>query len=155
MAIESGDTVSIEYIGRFPDGEIFDTSRESVATEAGLAEDQPDRDYVPLTVDVGDGQIIPGLEDALTGMEVGETDTVTIPPEEAYGERSEEQILEHDRDELDEMLAEPPEEGMQLQTQQGQIGTIDHVDEDVVRIDFNHELAGETLSFEVEIVDVQ
>lgn len=155
MAIESGDTVSIEYVGRFPDGEIFDTSRESVATDAGLAEEQPDREYAPLTVEVGAGQIISGLEDALTGMDVGDTDTITIPPEEAYGEPSEEQVLEEDRDELEQMLPETPEEGMQLQTQQGQIGTIEDVGEDVVRIDFNHELAGETLEFEVEIVDVQ
>ncbi|MGM0398776.1 MAG: FKBP-type peptidyl-prolyl cis-trans isomerase [Halobacteriota archaeon] len=156
MAIESGDTVSLEYIGRIPDGDIFDTSRETVATEAGIAADQPDREFVPLTVEVGAGQIIPGLEDALLDMDVGDTDTVTIPPEEAYGEETDEQIIEHERDEFEDMLqGETPEEGMQVQTQQGQLGTLVHVDDETVRVDFNHELAGETLEFEVEIVDVQ
>ncbi|MFW5905234.1 MAG: FKBP-type peptidyl-prolyl cis-trans isomerase [archaeon] len=155
MAIESGDTVSLEYVGRIPDGEIFDTSREDVATEAGIKAEQPDRDFSPLTVEIGSGQIIPGLEDAVLDMEEGETDTVTIPPEEAYGEPSEEQIIEHDREEFEEMLqGESPQEGMQVQAQQGQLGTIVDVGDDVVRIDFNHELAGETLEFEVEIVDV-
>ena len=156
MAIESGDTVSLEYIGRLPDGEIFDTSRESVADEAGIATDQPDREFAPLTVEMGAEQIIPGLEDALYDMTVGETDTVTIPPEKAYGEPTDEQIIEHDREEFDEMLqGQSPSEGMQVQTQQGQIGTIIALDDDVVEIDFNHELAGETLEFEVEILDVQ
>ena len=155
MAIESGDTVSLEYVGRIPDGDIFDTSREEVAKEAGIAAEQPDRDFVPLTVEIGSGQIIPGLEDALFGMEEGDSDTVTIPPEEAYGEPSEEQILEHDREEFEEMLqGQSPEAGMQVQSQQGQVGTITEIGEDVVEIDFNHELAGETLEFEVEIVDV-
>lgn len=156
MAIESGDTVSLEYIGRIPDGDVFDTSRESVAEETGIADEQPDREFDPLTVEVGAGQIIPGLEEALLDMEVGESDTVTIPPEAAYGEESDEQIIEHERDEFEEMLqGETPMEGMQVQTQQGQLGTIVHVDEELVRIDFNHELAGETLEFEVEIVDVE
>lgn len=155
MAIESGDTVSLEYVGRIPDGDIFDTSREEVAEDAGIAAEQPDRDFTPLTVEIGSGQIIPGLEDALFGMEEGDTDTVTIPPEEAYGEPSEEQVLEHDRDEFEEMLqGQSPELGMQVQSQQGQVGTITEIREDVVEIDFNHELAGNTLEFEVEIVDV-
>lgn len=155
MAIESGDTVSLEYVGRIPDGDIFDTSREDVAEEAGIAAEQPDRDFAPLTVEIGSGQIIPGLEDALFGMDEGESDTVTIPPEEAYGEPSDEQILEHDREEFEEMLqGQSPEAGMQVQSQQGQVGTITEIGEDVVEIDFNHELAGETLEFEVEIVDV-
>lgn len=156
MAIETGDVVSLEYVGRIPDGDVFDTSREEVAEEIGLIEDQPDRDFVPLTVEIGDGQIISGLEDAIVGMDDGESDTVTIPPEQAYGEASDENVLEQDRDEFEEMLqGETLTEGMKVQTQQGQIGTIVDVEEDVVRIDFNHELAGETLEFEIEIVDVE
>lgn len=156
MAIETGDVVSLEYVGRIPDGGVFDTSREAIAEEEGLAENQPDRDFVPLTVEVGEGQIISGLEDALIGMSVDETATVTIPPEEAYGESSDDNLLEQDRDEFEEMLeGETLTKGMKVQTQQGQIGTILAVEEDIVRIDFNHELAGETLEFEIEIVDVQ
>lgn len=155
MAIESGDTVSLEYVGRIPDGEIFDTSREAVAKEEGIAAEQPDREFSPLTVEIGAGQVIPGLEDALLEMDEGDTDTVTIPPEEAYGEETEENVIEHDRAEFDEMLqGQDPQEGMQVQSQQGQLGTIVHIGDEVVRIDFNHELAGETLEFEVEIVDV-
>lgn len=155
MAIQTGDTVSLDYVGRLPDGDIFDTSREDVATEAGIAAEQPDRDFEPLTVEVGAGQIIDGLEDALLEMEEGETETVVIPPEDAYGEASEDQIVEHDRTEFDEMLqGQDAKEGMQVQSEQGHLGTIVHIDDSVVRIDFNHELSGETLEFEIEIVDV-
>jgi len=76
MAIETGDTVSIEYVGRLDDGSVFDTSRESVA-EAEDLEHHPDREYDPLTVEIGAGEIIEGLEDGLLGLEVGDEETVT------------------------------------------------------------------------------
>lgn len=155
MTIATGDSVTLEYTGRLDDGTIFDTSLEEVANETGLAESQPDREYAPLTVEVGAGEIIPGLEEALTGFEQDETYTVTIPPEEAYGEWTEEQVEEYDADEFRQMLeGQTPEEGAYIQTPQGGLAEIVHVDDETVRVDFNHSLAGETLEFEVEIVDV-
>ncbi|MFB6094547.1 MAG: peptidylprolyl isomerase [Halanaeroarchaeum sp.] len=156
MTIETGDAVTVEYTGKADDGTVFDTSRESVAEETGLAEAQPDRDYDPLTVDVGAGQVIEGFEDALIGMEAGETTTVEIPPERAYGEWTEENVREFDREDLVEMLGgETPEEGAYIQTQEGDLGEITAIEDDVVSVDFNPQLAGETLEFDIEVVDVE
>jgi len=137
------------------DETVFDTSRESVAEEEGLAEAQPDREYAPLTVDVGAEQVIEGMEEGLIGLEAGESETLSIPPEKAYGERSEERVQEFETEELREMLGgQTPEEGSFLEAQNGQQGEVVHVDEDVVRVDFNPRLAGETLTFEIEVIDV-
>lgn len=156
MAISDGDAVTIEYTGRLADGTVFDTSQRPVAEETGLAEAQPEREYDPLTVTVGEGRIIEGLEEALVGMDAGEAQTVSLPPEKAYGEPSEERVVEYDTAEFREMLqGEEPAEGMQVQGQGGAFGEVVHVDDETTRVDFNHELAGETLEFEFEVVDVQ
>jgi FKBP-type peptidyl-prolyl cis-trans isomerase 2 len=155
VTIATGDSVTIEYTGREEDGEIFDTSRESVGAEAGLNESQPDRDYQPLTFEVGAERVIKGLEEALVGLEAGATPTVTIPPEKGYGEWDEARVREHDADEFAEMLGgQTPAEGSHIETESGEIAEITHVGADVVRLDFNHALAGQTLEFDVEIVDV-
>ena len=155
MTIDTGDSVTLEYTGRLDDDTVFDTSRQSVAEEAGLAEAQPDREYAPLTVEIGDEQVIEGMEEGLIGLEAGETDTLTIPPEKAYGEPTDENVQAFDTDELREMLGgQTPEEGSYLEAQNGRQGEVVHVDEEVVRVDFNPRLAGETLTFDVEIVDV-
>ncbi|WP_435098704.1 FKBP-type peptidyl-prolyl cis-trans isomerase [Halorubrum sp. N11] len=156
MTIETGDSVTLEYTGRLDDETVFDTSRQSVAEETGLAEAQPDREYAPLTVDVGDEQVIEGMEEGLIGLAAGESETLTIPPEKAYGEPSDENVQEFETDELREMLGgQTPEEGTYLEAQNGSQGEVVHVDEEVVRVDFNPRLAGETLTFDVEIVDVK
>lgn len=156
MAIETGDTVEIEYTGRLKDGTIFDTSRESVANEAGLIEAQPEREFTPLTVEIGSGRLIEGLEEGLLGREVGDTPTITIPPEQGYGEWAEKHVEEYDPGEFSTMIGgQTPEEGAYIETQDGERAEIIHVDDDVVRIDFNHELAGETVEFDVEIIDVR
>lgn len=155
MTIATGDSVTLEYTGRLDDGTVFDTSLESVAKETELAESQPDREYSPLTVEVGEGEIIPGLEEALIGLEPDATSTVAISPEKGYGEWSEEQVQEYDAEEFRQMIdGQAPEEGAYVQTQQGGVAEIVHVDEEVVRVDFNHSLAGETLEFEIEIVTI-
>lgn len=155
MTITIGDSVTFEYTGRLDDGTVFDTSRRGDAEDAGLADAQPDREYTPLTVDVGDEQVIEGMEDGLVGLAQGESTTIEIAPEKAYGEWSEEQVQEYDTDELREILGgETPEEGAYLEAQNGQVGEVIHADEDTIRVDLNHELAGKTLAFDVEIVDV-
>lgn len=157
MGIEPGDQATIEYTGRLTDedGTVFDTSRERVAEEAGLAGAQPDREFEPITVEPGAGQLIEGFEEGLMGLEEGDAETITVPPEKGYGEKSDDRIMEEDRDEFEGLLdGETPEVGMMIQTEQQQVGEIIHVDEEVVRIDFNHELAGETLEFDVEVVSI-
>jgi FKBP-type peptidyl-prolyl cis-trans isomerase 2 len=154
MAITDGDTVTIEYVGRLDDGSVFDTSRESVAAEHGLDEENG-RAYDPLTVEIGDGRIIEGLEAGLRGMEAGDEATIEVDPEDGYGEYSEERVVEYDAAEFREMLGgQEPQVGMTVQTEQGLPGEIAAVEGDTVRVDFNHELAGETLAFDVEVVSV-
>lgn len=155
MAIVDGDTVQFEYVGKTADGTVFDTSVEATAEESGLATDHPEREYAPLTVEIGAGRIIEGLEEALVGMEVGEETTVQVPPEKGYGERREELVAEYDAEEFAGMLqGAEPEAGMHVQTEQGELGTVTRVGSETVDVDFNHELAGEALEFDVEIVDV-
>ncbi len=156
MTIATGDTVTIEYTGQFEDGHVFDTSRASVAEEAGLDDAQPNREYEPLTFEVGAGEIIAGLEEGLVGCEVGDTPTFVIPPEEAYGEHDDELLQAYDAEQFIEMLdGQVPDEGDRVETERGDVGRIVHVDDEVVRIDFNHALAGETLEFNVEVVAVE
>lgn len=156
MAISNGDTVTIEYTGRLDDGTVFDTSLESVATEKGLADDQPDREYQPLTVEIGAGRIIEGLEASLVGMEAGDEDSVTVEPEQAYGERTDDRVVDYEAAEFREMLGgRDPEVGLEIQTEEGLPGEVVDVDDETVSVDFNHELAGETLAFDVEVVSVE
>lgn len=155
MTISTGDSVTLEYTGRLDDTEtIFDTSRQSVAEEEGLTAAQPDRDYAPLTVEVGAGQVIEGMDEGLIGLDEGETTTLSIPPEKAYGEWTEEHVQEFETDELNEMLGQIPEEGTYLEAQSGQQGEVIEVTEAVVRVDFNPDLAGETLAFDVKILEI-
>ena len=161
MPIETGDTVVFEYTGRIVDGTldedpVFDTSRESVAEEAGVAPLEPGQEYAPLTVEVGGGQLLDGLRAALIGREQGETFTVTIPPEEAHGEWTEEEVYEYDVEELGEMIGGyTPVEGGTIETEDGRRVEIVEVDDEIARVDFNHPLAGEALEFEIEVVDVR
>ncbi|MBS3760408.1 FKBP-type peptidyl-prolyl cis-trans isomerase [Halodesulfurarchaeum sp.] len=155
MTIDSGDSVTVAYTGRLDDGAVFDTSHESVAEAAGLDETQPERDYTPLTVEIGSNEVIEGLEDALRGMDVDETETVMIPPEKGFGEWTEERVRDFDTAELTEMLGgETPEEGAFIETQEGELAEITSVGDNVVKVDFNPQLAGETLEFEIEVLDV-
>lgn len=155
MTIAIGDSVTIEYTGRHEDGTVFDTSKESVAAEAGLDDSQPDREYEPLTFEVGAEQVIEGLEEELIGLEEGDTPTVVVPPEKAYGEWTEERVQEFDSEDLRSKVGGGNlEEGAYLQSERGQPGEIVHVDDEVVRVDFNPRLAGETLEFDVEILAV-
>lgn len=156
MTIARGDAVEFEYTGRRTDGTVFDTSRADVAEETGLAEAQPDREYGPVGVEIGAGNIIEGLEEALIGLEVGDQTTVTIPPEKGYGEWDDEQVREFETDELRDVLeGDLPEVGAYLETQAGTRGEVTEVGEHVISVDFNSPLAGEPLEFDIEIVAVE
>lgn len=156
MTIEVGDSVRIEYTGRLSDGTVFDTSRRSVAEESGLTEDFPEREYGPLAVEIGSERLVEGLDEALREMQVGESKSVTVPPAKAYGERTDDNVAEFDLEVFDDALQnDDPEEGIHVQTEQGMIGEVVSIDDDVVTVDFNHELAGETLEFDIEVVGVE
>lgn len=141
----------MEYVGKHENGEVFDSSREEVAVEAEI--NHPNREYEPLEFEVGAGEVVQGFDEGVVGMDEGETEEITVPPEKGYGERSEENVVEYDREEFREALGEEPEVGMHIHTQEAH-GDVVEVDGDTVIVDFNHELAGETLVFEIEVVEV-
>ncbi|MCT4558200.1 MAG: peptidylprolyl isomerase [Pelagimonas sp.] len=138
--VKSGDTVRIHYTGTLTDGSVFDSSEG--------------RD--PLEFTVGSGQIIPGLDKALPGMEVGEKKKVEIAPEEAYGPVHEEARQAIPRADIPAEI--PLEVGIQLQMQSptGQVipVTVTEITDQEVTLDANHALAGKTLVFDFEIVSI-
>ena len=135
-----GDTVKVHYTGRLDDGTVFDTSANGD----------------PLQFTIGSGQIIPGFEQAVVGMNPGESKTVKIPAEDAYGQRREDLIIEVEKSQLPEGLK--PEVGLQLQSRQpdGRIVvlTIADMTESHVTLDANHPLAGKDLTFEIQLVEI-
>lgn len=81
--VKTGDNISVDYTGSFPNGKVFDTSIETVAIENNLS--MQGREYKPLKITVGKKQVIQGFDEGVIGMNVGETKTLIIPPEKAYG----------------------------------------------------------------------
>ncbi len=138
---KNGNTVQVNYTGKLADGTVFDSS---VGRE-------------PLEFTLGAGQMIPGFEKAVLGMKVGEKKTVTIPADEAYGPRRDEQIVELPREKLPSDLT--PEVGQQLQMTRPDGGmiivAITKVSDKTVTLDANHPLAGKDLTFEIELVKIQ
>jgi len=156
MTISPGDTVTLEYVGRLADGEVFDTSDRVLAQQEGLLNENSGRVYKPLTVELGDDSVIPGLQEALVGMDEDEQATVTIPPEQAYGERTEERVGEYDREAFEEMLGDRElTEEVEVEADSGLDGQVVDIGEETVSVDFNHELAGEHLTFTIEIINVE
>jgi peptidylprolyl isomerase len=135
-----GDTVKVHYTGRLEDGTVFDTSR----------------DGRPLRFTIGDGKVIAGFEAAVQGMEPGQSRTTTLEPEAAYGERIEELVLEIDRAQVPDGL--DPAVGQQLQVRQEDGEAVPvmvaEVTEETITLDANHPLAGKSLVFDIELVEI-
>ena len=138
--VKTGDTVHIHYTGRLNDGTVFDTSE----------------DREPLSFELGEGTVIPGFEEAVTGMEPGDKKTTKITAEEAYGARREDMVVTVAREHLPEGVE--PKVGEVLQMSSGDDQTfnvvVSEIGEDSIVLDANHPLAGEDLTFEIELVKV-
>jgi len=138
--VKNGDVVKVHYTGKLTNGEQFDSS-------TGRA---------PLEFTVGSGQMIKGFDDAMPGMSVGEKKTINISPEEGYGEKNEEAIIEFPRQnvpadmplEIGTQLELRSEDGMPIPV------TITDVKQDIIILDANHSLAGKELVFEIELVEI-
>lgn len=136
--IENGKVVDVHYTGKLNDGSVFDSSEGRE----------------PLRFEIGSGQIIPGFESAIIGKNIGDRVTVTISPEEAYGEPREELFVKIPNDklpgkvEVGQVLEATSEDGRSSQV------LVHEVNEDHVVINGNHPLAGKELVFDIEVVSV-
>ena len=137
---KNGDTVKIHYTGTLENGQVFADSREQQ----------------PLEFTLGGGKIIPGIERGIIGMKSGETKTIEIPPEEAYGQRREDLLVEIPKSELPDNIKDAKGQRIQMQKPDGGIieVTVTEVNENTVSMDANHPLAGQTLYFNLELVEI-
>lgn len=138
---EEGSTVLVHYTGRLEDGTVFDSSR----------------DGNPIEFEVGSEEVIDGFDQAVRGMEQGETREATLGPDEAYGERREDLIFDIPREELPEQVDPSVGQELSVEIESGREvpAYVAEVDEDTVTLDLNHPLAGKALSFEIEVVEVR
>jgi len=137
---KDGDTVKVDYTGKFEDGTVFDSSSG--------------RD--PLEFTLGGGQVISGFEQAVEGMEPGQSKTATIPAGDAYGDHRKELLLVMDRSRLPEDLDPAVGEQLELRQQDGRavLVTVAEVTESSVTLDANHPLAGKDLVFDIELREI-
>ena len=147
--MKKGDFIEIDFVGRLAStGEIFDVTLEDIAKEEGIH--RPKHNYKPALVIVGSGMIVPGVEKALEGMEVGEEKEIELAPEEAFGQRSMKliRIIPISRFTREKINPAPgifvDIDGMQAKVLSVAGGR--------VRVDFNHPLAGRQLKYKVKIV---
>lgn len=137
---KAGDKVKVHYTGKLDDGSVFDSSEGKD----------------PLEFTLGEGNIIPGFEKAVEGMEKGQSDTVTVEAEEAYGPYRDEMVFQVNSEEVPEDL--DPKVGEQLQVRQPDGSTVvvmvKEVAEESITLDANHPLAGKELTFDIELVEI-
>jgi peptidylprolyl isomerase len=138
--VKDGDVVKVHYTGKLTDGEQFDSSTGRK----------------PLEFTIGAGQMIKGFDAAMPGMKVGEKKTINILPEDAYGVKDEQAIIEFPKENIPKEMK--PEVGMQLQlrNENGQPFpvTIAEIKDDVIVLDANHSLAGKELVFDIELMEI-
>ncbi len=137
---KNGDTVKVHYTGTLQDGSVFDSSRERE----------------PLEFTLGSGQLIPGFEEAVIGMSIGDSKTITIAADDAYGQYREDMRMEVPMEQFPDNIK--PEVGQQLQLSNPDGSTflvvIREISDTGVTLDANHPLAGKDLTFEIELVEV-
>ena len=136
-----GDTVKVHYTGKLDNGEVFDSS--------GNRE--------PLKFKIREGQVIPGFENAVIGMEKGETKSVKIPAKEAYGPYSDELVAEVDKSKFPAHINPKMGDRLKVESPDGKtnIVTVTGISEQKVKLDANHPLAGKDLLFDLELVEIE
>ncbi len=137
---QDNNKVRVHYTGSLDDGTEFGSSQ---------GED-------PVEFTIGNDEIIPGVENAVKGMEEGEEKRVSIPPEEGYGERSDQAVMEVPKSDLPEDVE--PEVGTELQGKTEDGNTVrlrvTEVKDESVTVDANHPLAGQNLNFDIKLVEI-
>jgi len=137
---KTGDTVKIHYTGTLSDGEVFDSSK--------------DRD--PLQFTIGSGQVIPGFDEGVQDMAIGDKKSITLEAQAAYGPINPELVQKVAKDQFNEDLKLELGNRIQLNNGQGQtmVVTVADMDENTVTLDGNHPLAGKELTFELELIEI-
>ena len=138
--VKEGDVVRVHYKGTLTDGEQFDSSEG--------------RD--PLEFTVGAGQMIKGFDAAMPGMTVGEKKTINILPEDAYGHKDEQAIIEFAKENIPKDMKLELGMPLQLRNESGQPFpvTVAEIKDDIVVLDANHSLAGKELVFDIELMEI-
>ena len=138
--VENGLFVSVEYTGTLDNGEEFDSSKGRL----------------PLEVQIGAGNVIPGFESALMGMAVNETKTFTLPPEEAYGDHDKSRVYDFPKSDIPQGMEPEVGQILALTTKDGQQipARVDRIEDETVVFDLNHPLAGQALTFSIEVVGI-
>ena len=139
--LKTGDKVKVHYIGTLKDGSQFDNSRDK-------------GEGLEFTID--DGQLLKGFNDAVKNLEVGKTTKVDVKSEEAYGKYITEAVITVQKSEFPESLKYELNGFIQGQDDKGRPvqGQVVKIDEESVNLDMNHPLAGEDLSFEIELLEI-
>lgn len=139
-AAKAGDTVSIHYTGKLQDGSVFDSSLERE----------------PLQFSIGGQQVIPGFERAVVGMNPGDSKTETIPCDQAYGPHHEDMVVTVLREQIPSDFELEVGQQLQIKNPEGQVipVMVSEIIDDQVTLDGNHPLAGEDLTFEIELISI-
>jgi len=137
---KDGDKVKVHYTGKLENGEVFDSSK----------------DRQPLEFEIGGGNVMPGVEKGIIGMEIGDTKSIQIPPEDAFGPWRRELLVDLKRNEFPENMNLTVGQKLQMRHMDGDPLSliITDVNEDTVTLDANHPLAGKTLVFDVELIGI-
>jgi peptidylprolyl isomerase len=137
---KQGDTVKVHYTGKLEDGTVFDSS---VSRE-------------PLEFSIGTGSLIPGFEQAVIGMTPGESKTERIEAEQAYGQHREDMVLVVDRQQMPEDMQVGVGQQLQIRQQTGQTipVVVTDVSDSQITLDANHPLAGEDLTFDIQLLEI-
>ena len=150
MAIDDKAFVRLNYTGKVKEtGDVFDTTYEEVAEEAGIK--NPEKDYHPMVLAVGSSQLMPKLHEEIQKLDIGDKKTVEVAAEDAFGKRDPSKIQLIPMKEFKKQNIKPFV-GMPLSLE-GNPGIVRTVDGGRVRVDFNHELAGKDIVYELEIVE--
>lgn len=138
---KKGDTVKVNYTGKLSDGTVFDSSQGRE----------------PLEFTLGEGQLIPGFENAVEGMNPGDTSTVEIPSGKAYGSHDSDMVMVINRNELPPDLEPEVGDMLQMRGPDGSVAvaTVTETGDDSITIDANHPLAGKDLTFEIELLEIE
>ncbi|SFC29794.1 peptidylprolyl isomerase/peptidyl-prolyl cis-trans isomerase B (cyclophilin B)/FKBP-type peptidyl-prolyl cis-trans isomerase SlyD [Halobiforma haloterrestris] len=165
--VEPGRIAVVHFTGRIAEGddegEVFDTTNVDVALEEGIYHDH--RDYKPLEFRVGEGKVLEGIDRVVQDLSVGDRTTVELEPEEAFGPRREDEILEVPLDHLERDEGangegdgdgdETIEPGTLVGSETGDTGWVVSVDGETATVDFNHELAGTRIECEIHVLDAR